>query len=161
MKISDELKQKLIDEAEMTNTQASSAAVEKLLAWLTPEKLQAVMDNAEHVFKQMRDETWRELSRARRENEKAERARMSTEKALTEFSNAFLEASKAEDEYGYVSDERGKNAIALYGHLIKMGGDSEQALKNAGYTGLGSIYRFDYLTRDGSRRMHPRQPVIR
>lgn len=39
--------------------------------------------------------------------------------------------------------------------------NARKIMKNAGYTGLGSIYRFDYLTRDGSRRMHPRQPVIR
>lgn len=133
MELSEKLKKQLEDEAGMTPTQANSAAVLKLLQWLTPETMKDIQENAVNVFNQLNDKLNHELFLVRQERQQDAQNRIAIERELREFRNVLLEASKAEQDYGEALSEKRREVTALYGSLLQMGGDSEQALKNAGY----------------------------
>lgn len=72
------------------------------------------------------------------------------EKKIDGVAGFVLDIAKAQNEYGGFTDDKAKNAVAMYGHLLDMnkrvGAEGSVSVKSAGfalYAYLGGVARHD------------------
>lgn len=117
----------------MTQQQANSKAVEILIDSGITEDDQEMLKEADRRLGAMEAQAVNGSRRVRELEVEVRNAELSLAKRIGEAESVFLAAKEAADEHGTLSTDTARETVALYGALIKMGGGSEQALKNAGY----------------------------
>ena len=116
--MTNDLKQLLLSKG-LTKQQVNSVAVAICVEALTPNECSALVEESARQVKEMR------MMLAELRNE------------YTNLADTILEIQKAQTEFGAITDERGKNALALYASLLSLNQKAkispELSAENIGY----------------------------
>ena len=123
--MTDDLIRRLIA-AGLTKQQASSATAETLVQLFMPEDGKILIREARHQVSEMQTT----VSSLRKEYD-------DLSAKIKQLSDNVLAAIDAQKEFGSITDEKARNAVALYSALLGMnqraGADGTEAVRNAGY----------------------------
>lgn len=116
--LDDKIKVSLMREG-LTKQQAESKTAEVCAKVFMPEGAKVLLDEASRAV----DRMYQELHKV--------------ENRYDELSDTILEIQKAQEEYGVLTDEKAKNALALYGSIMalnqKIHVDPNKSAESAGY----------------------------
>ena len=123
--MTDDLIRRLIA-AGLTKQQASSTTAETLVRLFMPEDGKMLIREAKQQVAEMNAT----VSSLRKEYD-------DLSAKITQLSDHVLAAIDAQKEFGSITDEKARNAVALYSALLGMnqraGADGAEAVRNAGY----------------------------
>ncbi len=123
--MTDDLIRRLIA-AGLTKQQASSATAETLVRLFMPEDGKMLVREARQQVEEMRAT----VNSLQKEYE-------ALSAKIKQLSDNVMAAIEAQKEFGSITDEKARNAIALYSALLGMnqraGADGTEAVRNAGY----------------------------
>ncbi len=138
----------------LSEQQARSKTAEKMADYFTTEAGGAVI----------LDEAGRQVDEMERMCEDMRRKHDSIARQMETVTGTLQAIREVQEEYGDVTEEKAKNAIALYAGLIsvarKAGADGADAVENASYilyAYLGGQAARNINTNDGERRAHSEQ----
>lgn len=124
MQISEELQQKLIEEVGLSKQQASSRTTELLVQYFMADDGKTLILEARQQVAEIR----KEVTLLQR---KCWQLRNEMENEIESISDTVIAIKEAQEEYGCVTDDRAKNALALYAALFEISKKGGASTKNA------------------------------
>ncbi len=124
--ISKEMIEQLISHG-LTKQQAESSTAKKIVDYLMPEDSKILVREAENQVEEMKQAVY---------EAKHEYSRIMKE--INNVAGILIDVDKAQKEFGTITDDKAKNALALYAALINAGERVKEAtgsevIANAGY----------------------------